>query len=216
MEKEINIPDPDEFRRLIEEAEEKYEISGCIYTQCIEKLRELRIGQLNEKHEIRILRPFLLTWGVMGRVLGYKGVQAIRKKLNDIAQEIEPLRRENLMSKNLDEIEDLTIKLFDKIRETKFESKKGKQKEVGSTAASKVLHLTCPDLFIMWDSAIRTKKYGKRNGDGKDYFEFLWMIKSLWKELKPTIDELQQKYGGSATRIIDQYNWMVTRNRKGM
>jgi len=97
------------------------------------------------------------------------------------------------------------------MRETKFKSKKGNQKEVGSTAASKAFHLTCPDLFVMWDGKIRTE-YGMHNGGGKDYFEFLRMMKDLWKKLKPEIDKLQQEYGDRATRIIDKYNWMK-RNR---
>ena len=61
----------------------------------------------------------------------------------------------------------------------------------------------------MWDSAIRTK-YRKREGDGKNYFEFLNDMKRLWKELKNTIKELEQKYDKRPTRLIDQYNWMKT------
>lgn len=96
--------------------------------------------------------------------------------------------------------------MFDKICETKFKSKKGRTKKVGSTASSKVLHLTCPDLFVMWDSIIR-KEYEKSTGDGKDYFEFLVEMKRLWKEFENTIKKLEQRFGQKPTRIIDQYNW---------
>jgi hypothetical protein len=66
------------------------------------------------------------------------------------------------------------------------------KKRVGSTAASKVLHLICSDLFIMWDSEIR-KKYNKRKGNGEDYFEFLKEMRNLYKEFEDIIKDLQQK-----------------------
>ena len=200
---------PEEFRKYVEESERKYGISDCIYRQCIEELSGVNLSQLNEDHEIRIIRPFLLTWGVMGRVLGYEGVSAIREKLEGLDEKITPLRRENLFSVKLHEIKELVIELFDEIRQTEFKSKKGKQKEVGSTAASKVLHLTCPNLFIMWDSAIRAK-YSKTRGNGEDYFEFLVEMKEILQSFKPAIEQLQKRYGTKVTRIIDQYNWMAT------
>ena len=142
--------------------------------------------------------------------MGYDGVKAICGKLRDISEEIEPLRKKDFTKVNLNEIKDQIIELFDKLRETKFISKKGKLREAGSTTASKILHLVCPDLFIMWDSAIRTR-YGKNNGYGKDYFEFLMeMQRRVWKKLRFEIEKLQQKYGKKVTRIIDQYNWAIT------
>ncbi|MEM5804299.1 MAG: hypothetical protein QXU82_00385, partial [Candidatus Aenigmatarchaeota archaeon] len=42
---------------------EKYGIVDCIYRQCLEEFGKLEISQLNEKHQTRIIEPFLLTWG---------------------------------------------------------------------------------------------------------------------------------------------------------
>jgi len=200
--------DEKEFRGCIEEADEKYGISDCIYNGCIKEFSKVKISQLNQKHEIRILRPFLLTWGGMRRFLGYSGVQVIPKKLNEINQMIEPLRCKDFRYVDLDQIKDLIINLFDVISKTNFKNKKGVQKDIGSTTTSKILHLTCPDLFIMWDSAIRDKY--KKHKDGKGYFDFLKEMKSLWEELKPTIQDLMQRFGKRATKIIDEYNWMIT------
>ena len=187
------MPHPEEFRKTVEEFEEKYDIYDCIYRESIEEFSTIEISQLNEKNEIRIIRPFLLTWGLMVRVLGYRGVKVIRKKLKDINEKIEPLRQKDLLSVNLDGIKDLIIELFDEIRGTMFKSKMGETKRVGSIAASKVLHLSCPNLFVMWDFAIRNG-YKKYDGDGKDCYEFLSQMKKMWKELKITIEDLQQKY----------------------
>ena len=56
--------------------------------------------------------------------------------------------------------------IYDEIMNTKWKSKKGKTKRVGPTATSKALHLVAPDLFIIWDRAIRNhyvfkKKWGR-------------------------------------------------------
>jgi len=201
------FPSAEKFRGNVEELVEKYGILDCIYKQCIEEFGRVEIAQLNEMHRVRIIEPFLLTWGRMGRVLGHKGVEAICGKLKALSERIEPLRQKNLLSEDIDSIKNLIIELYDCIRKTQFRSKKGKQKEVGPTGASKVLHLTCPDLFVMWDTAIRKEGY-KKNDDGKDYFEFLSEMKNMWKELESTVTDLQRRYGEKATRLLDQYNWM--------
>ncbi|MGF3573673.1 MAG: hypothetical protein ACQXXG_09695 [Candidatus Bathyarchaeia archaeon] len=202
------LPSAEEFRKNVENLIEKYGIVDCIYRQCLEEFSKLEIGQLREEHQTRIIEPFLLTWGRMGRVLGHEGVKAICKKLVALREKIEPVRCKNILSEDINSLRNLIIDLYDDIRKTPFLSKKGKQKEVGPTAASKVLHLTCPDLFVMWDTAIRNKGYGKYNGDGKDYYEFLCEMKDIAKALENTIRELQQRYGERVTRLLDQYNWM--------
>jgi len=208
------FPSSAEFQRNVEEMMEKYGIGDCIYKQCVEEFSRVEIALLNEKHQVRIIEPFLLTWGQMGRVLGYKGVEAIRGQLKVLAGRIKPLRQKNLLSEDINSIENLIIELYDGIRKTRFRSKKGRQKEVGPTAASKVLHLTCPNLFVMWDTAIRNKGYKKKSADGKDYFEFLCEMKNMWKALELTIRNLQQRYGQRATRILDQYNYREFREKE--
>jgi len=202
------LPSAEEFGRNVEDLREKYGIVDCIYRQCLEEFGKLEISQLSEEHQTRIIEPFLLTWGRMGRVLGHEGVKAICKKLVALREKIEPVRRKNILSEDINSLRNLIIELYDDIRKTPFLSKKGKQKEVGPTAASKVLHLACPDLFVMWDTAIRNKGYGKYDGDGKDYFEFLCEMKSMAKALESTIGDLQQRYRERVTRLLDQYNWM--------
>jgi len=209
----IGLPDPEEFRRIIEKCEEEWGISDCIYIKSIDEFSRVRLDQLAEKHEVSILRPFLLTWGSMVRVLGKKeGTKAILMKLKEISHKLEPLREKDFSSVDLNEIKDLIVELFDEIRETEFENRKRKQKKVGSTAASKVLHLTCPDLFFMWDLNIRNY-YEKNKGDGKEYFDFLTQMKEMCKskELETTIGDLQRESGKKITRMIDQYNWVKAR-----
>lgn len=207
------MPSPEEFRKNVEEYEGKHGISDCIYEECIREFSDIMLSQVNKKHEIRVIKPFFLGWGKMGRVLGHRGVEAIRKELSTVNEKIEPLRGKDLFLTDIHEIKDLIIDLFDKIRETTFTSKKGKRRKVGLVATSKALHLTCPNLFMMWDTGIRIK-YGKKRGDGKEYFEFLCGMKCMGEKLKGTIKELQQKYGKRATKVIDQHNWIESRKNK--
>jgi len=201
--------DEEEFRKKVEECEQKYGITNCIYSQCIKEISDLSLDKLDRTNEIRIVRPFLLTWGTMGRVLGYEGVNAVCSKVRSLGQKIEPLRKENLLSFNLFDSRDLIVGLFNRFSTTEFKSKKGRTRKAGSTASSKILHFTCPDLFVMWDSGIR-EKYGKSKGDGKEYFEFLITTQTLMLRLETTINSLRREYGKKPTRIIDQYNWMKT------
>jgi GMP synthase (glutamine-hydrolysing) len=199
----------EEFKKRVEESEQKYGISDCIYSNCIQEISNLGLDKLGEDHEIRIFRPFLFTWGKMGRVLGEEGVSAICGRIRSLSHRIEPLRKANLLSVNLFDSRDHIVELFNCFCTTEFKSKKGRIRKVCPTASSKILHLTCPDFFVMWDSAIR-KKYGKSKCDGKEYFEFLLTMQTLMLRFETTINYLKEKYGRKATRIIDQFNWMST------
>jgi len=202
------VPNPEEFRKTVEEAEEKYGITDCLYRQCIEEFSRLDISQLNEAHQVRIIEPFLLTWGRMTRVLGYLGVEAICQKLRALDASIEPLRSKSFLSEDFDSLKKPIVELYDDIRKTSFRNAKGDLKQVGPVAASKILHLACPDLFIMWDTNIRNRGYKKYYGDGEEYHEFLVEMRSIWKALENTISDLQVRHGNKVTRILDQYNWM--------
>lgn len=203
----MKIPTPEHFRENVEECEEKYGIMDCAYVQCTREFSSLKLSEMNELHRTRIIKTFLFDWGKMQRTLGYAGIEAIYKKIKEekFADRIEPLRNKSLKSVKLEELKSLIVDLFDEVGEVSFRSKKRKDRYVRSTAASKVLHLCCPDLFLMWDDNIR-KGYEKRNRDGEDYFQFLVDMQELWNAVDETIKELQKKYGKRATRIIDEYN----------
>jgi len=205
----LKITTPKHFRENVEEFEKKYGIMDCVYVQCTEEFSGRKLSEIAEIHKTRIIETFLFEWGKMQRVLGHNGIEAIYRKVKEkrFAYRIGPLRKKSLKSVKLEEQKSLIVDLFDEVAEVSFKSNKGKDKYVRSTAASKVLHLCCPDLFLMWDDNIR-KEYEKRKGNGEDYFQFLVDMQKLWNGLSETIEELQRKYGKRATRIIDEYNWI--------
>lgn len=158
----------------------------------------------------------------MQRHLGYLGLEAVYEKLKDarFRAKIEPFRRLNIEKvDNLEVYKTQIIELFNEMATTSFSSKKGKTKHVCPTTASKVLHLCCPNFFIMWDEDIR-KKFS--TGDGNDYFEFLVEMQERIRQLQPTLRQLEQKYAScsiaiapkTATTFIDKYNWVLAHPEK--
>jgi hypothetical protein len=201
----MKIPDQQKFTKSVEHNEDNYGIVDCIYVQCIKEFSQIQnLTQIDNKIKKRVLGAFLFDWGKMQRQLGYAGLDAVYKKIKEktFSKKIDPFRQRNLKKTDLTTLESETIQLFDDLSKTSFVNANKKIKTLGSTTASKVLHLCCPDFFIMWDSDIR---YG--NGEGKDYFEFLTDMKNLWKALDTTIVNLEKTYNKKATRIIDEFNW---------
>ena len=190
--------------------EEKWGIGDCVYVQCIDEFSKLELSSISELTKDRILRAFLIGWGVMQRQLGYVGIEKVFEKIKEpkFVAKVLPFRKLKLeSSENLSSSRKQIVDLFDEVANIGFRSGAGNPKRAGSTTASKVLHLCCPDLFVMWDAGIRGKVYKKTTGDGADYFEFLSEMKKLLKELEPTIKELEKEYDKRATRLIDEYNW---------
>lgn len=75
-----------------------------------------------------------------------------------------------------------------------------KIKGIQYTGASKLMHLTAPEVFVMWDAYIR-KAYGFKRGKSEDYFNFLKKMQKLFK----TIEKIKDK---TLTKLIDEYNYV--------
>jgi len=109
---------------------------------------------------------------------------------------------------------DIIRRLFDKL-----------QSFLGLVGASKVLHVLLPDLIVMWDNKIITHYKVPRSVHG-----FLEFQKKMKTELEEAIDSyarehqvgreeavrriLQERYGEKLrplTKLLDEYNWVITR-----
>jgi len=215
MKQKIELPSSAEFRKTIEHMVKRYGIVDCVYRESIKEFNQIKLSQLEEIHKDRILRAFLLNWGQMGRWLGFNGVDKIFIKLKnvDFATRVEKLRSLKLQLINLTEYRKEIISIFNELSQTEFETKLKKVKRVGPTSTSKVLHLCCPDLFVMWDAKIR-EGYSKYEGNGKQYFEFLCIMQYYLHELSDIIKQLTNEYGLKPTRLLDMYNWVkFSKNR---
>ena len=75
-----------------------------------------------------------------------------------------------------------------------------KIKGIQYTGASKLMHLTVPNVFIMWDAYIR-KAFGFKKGDSEDYFNFL---KLMQKEFRGFCSKDKR----TLAKCIDEYNYV--------
>jgi hypothetical protein len=217
------------YKDLIDNAsklEEEYELTECIYFGAIEKLGEVQedISKIDDvKHIRRIIRLFLINWGMMNRVVGRKDLEwkKLGETLRSLEKEFRELRDRKFLTTNFNEntISNAIRTIYGKLDPFPY---------LGSpTTLSKILHLLNPEIFVMWDNEI-VKKYKKRNfrvsTTAEGYLEFL---KDAQKEIKEALNDHQKESGKqldeiekelrarcdnrTLARIVDEYNWMITR-----
>ena len=204
--------------------EEEFGLVECVYFGAIKKL-ELVQKDLNKlddiQHVRRVIKPFLIQWGMMGRVVGREGLDW--KKLGETLRLLEnqfgKLRNKKFLTINFNEenISNNIREIYQKIRGIRYIG--------GHTCTPKILHLLNPEIFVMWDEEIR-KKYHNKNGRIRDSPEgYLEFLKEAQKELKEALEDRQRNTGKglddveeeirhkyknkTLARIIDEYNWIV-------
>jgi hypothetical protein len=150
----IRVPVPEEFSSLVDLYESRYKNLDSIYVTALQLFENKKLSNLNYSDVESILHPYLLKWGKMGRVLGFKGCKRICDKLGEMDLQLTKLRQEALSTVDLDRMSSEFVDIYDEIMNTEWKSERGKTKRVGPTAASKALHLVAPNLFIIWDRAI--------------------------------------------------------------
>jgi len=210
----------------VSKLEEEYELTECIYFGAIEKLGEVQedISKIDDaKHIRRIIRLFLINWGMMNRVVGRKDLEwkKLGETLRSLEKEFRELRDRKFLTTNFNEntISNAIRTIYGKLDPFPY---------LGSpTTLSKILHLLNPEIFVMWDNEI-VKKYKKRNfrvsTTAEGYLEFL---KDAQKEIKEALNDHQKESGKqldeiekelrarcdnrTLARIVDEYNWMITR-----
>lgn len=205
----LKVPNSTEFSKIVKGYEYRYEITECVYKGVLEKFETEKLCYLGRDHVDRILEPYFLGWGLMGRVLGHKGCEVLCEKLKTMSGQLEKFRQEDLLTVDLSKVAREITDIYEEIRDAKWEFKKGKEKRVGPTSTSKALHLVAPNLFMMWDRAIRTHYGFKESGD--EYVRFLITMQNWMISLNPMIKEFQNRYKKSSTKIIDEYNWIKSK-----
>ncbi len=75
-----------------------------------------------------------------------------------------------------------------------------KIKGIKYTGASKLMHLTVPKVFVMWDAYIR-KECGFKKGQSEEYFSFLIKMQEEFRDIKCG-------EGRTLAKCIDEYNYV--------
>jgi len=205
MPKFLEVPNPKEFGRLVKLYENEYKELDRIYLAAVEFFKGKGILTSSYYEAESILHPYLLKWGRMGRVLGYRGCKRIGEKLKEMEPQFAGFQQLTLSTIDLNSMSEKIEAIYNELLNAKWKSQKGRTKRVGPTATSKVLHILAPDLFMIWDRRIRNR-YGFQDS-GEEYLRFLAKMQNWLKRLSTTIETLQNNYGKSCTKIIDEYNW---------
>ena len=211
MSKFLRVPEAEEFSELVNLYEKTYSNLDSTYMKALQDFETKELSRFSENDTESILYPYLLKWGNMKRVLGYRGCKRIGEKLREMGLQLKKWRQESLSTVDLERMSNQVADIYDGIMNASWKSNKGRSKRVGPTAASKVLHLVAPNLFIIWDRAIRNN-YGFKES-GEEYFRFLLDMQNWMEKLGKSIDTLQNRYEKSSTKILDEYNWMES-NKK--
>lgn len=111
------------------------------------------------------------------------------ENLNPLFQKFSNLDFKTL---NFDKYEEDVKKIF-----ATFSDIKGVEK----TGTSKIMHLKLPKVFVMWDRYIRDK-YGFKNGNAEDYFNFLKKMQELFGDVRVSSERTLAKY-------IDEHNYIT-------
>lgn len=159
----------------VDNLEEEVELAECIYLGAIEKLRDVQhdLSKLDDvQHVRRVIKPFLIQWGLMGRVAGRKNLdwKKLGQTLRESEKEFKELRGETFLTINFNEekISHIIKSLYHELDSIPYLG--------GLTTITKVLHLINPEIFVLWDEDIR-KGYKKKNSRIRNtpegYLEFL-------------------------------------------
>jgi hypothetical protein len=205
------------FIKVVKEFEEEDSFADILYLEAIRKLQKVRENprELDENIARRIIRPFLVNWGRMGRNVERKGfdwgrlIEAIKNQRENLGK----LKNETVLCVSFDKVSSVINEIYEAT----------KVKHLGPTGISKILHLLNPELFMMWDDKIRKDITATPfSGNSKGYLNFLkWIQKELIEVTENhTLEEIKDKIGGeyldkkTLAKLADEYCWRTAHERE--
>jgi len=186
------------------------------YSGPVEQMRNITLRNIRCTDVERIVRPFLLKWGKMQRVVCQvdQWEHRIADSIVSKANLLEQLRERKLEDHEIDlaeykvDIEELYASFKEVVRQT---------------AAAKILHLICPDFMPMWDTLIEQgfrAEYNARVERDKhvksfsdvEYFLYVQEVQRVLRTYSEPIERVSARYNRSKLRLLDQcFIWAVRR-----
>ncbi len=165
--------------------------------------------EIKDKYPLQATIIILATWNA-GRFRFFMSDSKNLCKLKNNLTTCEPLFRElkdkEFKTVNFDDLADKIKEIYSTLSEVKG---------VEYTGASKVFHLFCPNLIVMWDSYIRNeymkKKYEIQYGirirndppTPEDFLNFQKLMQKIFGHIE--WNEKEKPF----TKAIDEYNYVV-------
>ena len=183
------------------------------YIQRLIEMSEVDLSRITEQQVKWEVRPFLYEWGRMGRVLGQSRYKNWESKIAELIQSdckrLKDFRRKDLsaIGQDLNNAQSDIEECYESFRNI-----------VGPIAASKTLHLICPDFFPLWDNDIARSarsEIERKDGRGQkiqelsgaEYYRFMQYILDFLKQHEQVISKLAAKYKRGKLRIVDETLW---------
>jgi len=177
-----------EFKKIIEENEKTENFRGTMWYRAKELLR---VGYKTEAYILLLatwnfarFRYFMTTFDLKKFEKTIEDVQPIFDKLKD-----ETFEKANF--NNLELQNDIKT-IYKKLKEI-----------VEQTGTSKLMALTNPNLFVMWDTKIREKYNINDKARPEDYFQFLINMQNRFKDIK------WERKDKSLAKAIDEFNYLT-------
>jgi len=176
-------------------------------------------SEIKDDHPLQAAVIILATWNrrEFSKLKNYKDYKEflinLKEALNSCKPLFDKLKDKEFRTSNFDDLANEIKEIYSKL--SKIEG-------VKHTGASKVFHLFCPNLIVMWDSRIR-RKYGKKkcrekygikiegnNPTWQDFLNFQKLMQKIfghidWDEKEKTLP-----------KAIDEYNFVECHKRKGI
>lgn len=204
----------------------EYSADHSLYSEYLVKMNRTPLDQLNEINVAMIIKPFLYQWGRMGRVLGQKEFRGweenIAEQVHSNCKTFERFRECHLLNTSLPDFKQDIIKVYESFRIV-----------VDRVAATKALHLICPNFFPLWDNAIKqvvkaevmtiiTRGFEEmiekdlglfreniEDFSGQDYYIYMGVIQYFIQRYKKTFLDLGRTYDKGAVKVVDDLLWMM-------
>lgn len=198
------------IKDYIERNEKESQEPDKAYLESVEKMRDIKLASISKGQVEKIIKLYLYEWGRMQRVLGRKEFQNweinVIEQIRQSHEMLDKFRKEKLST--------IDIKKQKPAIKSEIEKCYNSFKSIiGKTAASKVLHLICPDFFPMWDTKIadayrreRKNNNQQKPDSGADYYEFMLWVKDFMRENN---DVLIERGGRTKVKVLDDFLWAL-------
>ena len=199
MNKNINIPNQEEFCKGIEEFEKRekrdamYKVATFIISHYWGKPFDMANG----------LGVLLLTWNQAFYRYGTFDFDELERCIDIDIKELENFRKRHITSLSDSDEEDITALFKEFLKALQIDSGKI-QGRTSPVAVSKALHLLAPKFFPIWDQKIaKAYGYGYYKSPEMKYFSFCRIIKTIADKVEGYTDHS----GKTLIKLIDEYNF---------
>lgn len=174
------------------------------------------------REQVRAIATLLFIWNAGHYGRAGKSFKTVAKVITDLLSDetfqsfLSKIKDLKISNTNLEDNYENIVTLYTTTR---------KYPSLGLTATSKILHLSQPELFVMWDNAI-SKFYHKIHskngvkhqiGEEKCYFEFLKNMQQLSKDLLKNntesviLNKLKEisNYDKTLAKALDEHNYVT-------